>query len=62
MQLLLERIAGTNQGEPREIVLESQLLPRRSGGERLTVQPGDVTHVSTPSNASQHERGTVVLT
>jgi LacI family transcriptional regulator len=57
MQLLLERIAGTNLGEPREIVLESQLLARRSGGEHLAAQPGDVDRVSTPSNAAQHERG-----
>jgi LacI family transcriptional regulator, galactose operon repressor len=61
MQLLLERSAGTNQGEPREIVLASQLLPRRSAGEQRTTPPGDVAALP-PNTAAQHERGTVVLT
>jgi LacI family transcriptional regulator, galactose operon repressor len=35
MQLLLERISGTFQDSPREIVLSSQLLIRRSCGAQL---------------------------
>ena len=41
MQLLLERIGGTFRGSPREIVLSSQLLIRRScGADRVELLPG----------------------
>lgn len=63
MQLLLERIAGTFQGEPREILLESQLLARRSAGEHLTTPlPGDGgAHASAPAIAAQRERTPIDL-
>jgi LacI family transcriptional regulator len=60
MRLLQERIAGTYQGKPREIVLESQLLARRSGGEQLVASP--IGGVSGSTTAAQHERETIVLT
>jgi LacI family transcriptional regulator len=64
MQMLLERIAGTFLGEPREIVLESQLLARRSAGEHLATPAAEdaACRPSTPISATPLERGTIVLT
>jgi LacI family transcriptional regulator len=42
MQLLLERIAGTFTGAPREIVLSPRLLVRRSCGAELTSRGTEV--------------------
>ena len=55
MQLLLERISGTFRGSPREIVLSSHLLVRRSCGE-LEVDGSDGEAVGHCDDAISTER------